>query len=380
MNNLFNLIVELDLFIKKIIRKLKIVWFRKKYSYYSDVFLDLEKDTITIQAGVPYLRFQDISIHNTPNDLILGLSKELQADFSDSDLCILLEKGVALDWENERSLHFKNKGEFIDFLSANLGVPVSDYLPSILKSVARDFISSSNGCLFNGAKCGVFNYQISRTNDEKEFPILNLYCFNTDYFTDRVLTELWKKVHKHIGQSQTHLNKHREIAFLSCSLGVNCVVICADGKILITERSSRVGLSPSLKHISMNEGMTTADRDSGGVFSVRLCLLRGLREELGIQDCNIVKMEVCDFFLECNHFQFGFTSVVHLNITSQELRYCVAKDRTLETDSFEFIDLYESKILLDFLNSYRNNFVPHGYYTLLRILLRENPSALRWKK
>lgn len=367
----------LALVAKPLTRKLKVLWFRKKSSRYADIFSGLENDTITVQAGEPYFRFQDIRLHNAPRALILGLPQELHVEFSKKDLLDLVEKGVALDWNNGQCLHFENREKFTDFLSAQLGIPVSDYLPSILTGVARDFISNSNGCLFNGAKYGILKYQISRTNDEREFPILNLYCFDTDYFTDRVLTELWKKVPKDIRQAQTELKKHQVIPFLSCSLGVNCVVVCADDKILITERSARVGLSTSLKHISMNEGLTQTDRDSGGTPSAKLCLLRGLREELGIQEVDILKMEFGDFFLERNHFQFGLTAVVHIAMGSQELRHSVSKDRTLETDAFEFLDLHESNNLIDFLQSSRPQFVPHGYYALLRILLREKPSILR---
>lgn len=367
----------LALIAKPLTRKLKVFWFRRKSSLYADIFSDLENDTITVQAGEPYFRFQDICLHNSPRCLILGLPKELHGAFSENELSALVEKGVALDWDDGKCLHFENRESFTDFLSAQLCIPVIDYLPSILKGVAKDFISNSNGCLFNGAKYGILKYQISRTNDEREFPILNLYCFDTDYFTDRVLTELWKRVPKDIRQAQTELKKHQAIPFLSCSLGVNCVVVCADDKILITERSARVGLSTCLKHISMNEGLTQTDRDSGGIPSAKLCLLRGLREELGIQEVDILKMEFGDFFLERNHFQFGLTAVVHVDMGSQELRHSVSKDRTLETDGFEFLDLHESKNLLKFLKSSRAQFVPHGYYTLLRILLRERPSTIR---
>jgi hypothetical protein len=127
----------------------------------------------------------------------------------------------------------------------------------------------------------------------------------------------------------------------------------------------------------MNEGLTQTDRDTGDVPSIRLCLLRGLREELGIRETDILKMEIGDFFLERNHFQFGLTSVVHLATGSQELRHAISKDRTLESDSFIFVDFHDTKELLKLLKSSRLEFVPHGYYTLLRILLREQPSIIQ---
>lgn len=265
----------------------------------------------------------------------------------------------------------------IEFLSKQFGVSINEYLQPIIQQVAKDFASSSNGCLFNGDKYGIFDYRISRTNDEKEFPVLNLYCFNTDYFTDRILTELWKALPAGLRQFHSELPNQKAISFLSCSLGINCVVICADDKLLITQRSSRVGLSTSRKHISMNEGLTQTDRDIGDIPSVKLCLLRGLREELGVQETDILKMEIGDFFLERNHFQFGFTAVVHLATGSQELRHAISKDRTLESDSFMFLDFHDTDGLLKFLKKSRPEFVPHGYYTLLRILLREQPSCIR---
>ena len=50
----------LALVAKPLTRKLKVLWFRKKSSRYADIFSGLENDTITVQAGEPYFRFQDI--------------------------------------------------------------------------------------------------------------------------------------------------------------------------------------------------------------------------------------------------------------------------------------------------------------------------------
>ena len=362
---------------KPLIRKLKAYWFRFFASRYATVFKDLESETITIQSGEPYFRFQDIRIHNTPYKLRLGLPKSLHEHFSAEELEVLREQGVGTECESGDCLQFKDQNSLLDFLATQFGVPINEYLPSIIQRIARDFSSSSNGCLFNGKKYGVREWRVSRTNDEKEFPILNLYCFETDYFTDRVLTELWKSLPAEIRQTSSELSSHKPISFLSCSLGINCVAICADDKLLITQRSSRVGLSTSRKHISMNEGLTQTDREAGDIPSARLCLLRGLREELGVQESDVLKMEIGDFFLERNHFQFGLTAVVHLSMGSQELRHAISKDRTLESDSFIFLDFHETKELLKFLQTSRPEFVPHGYYTLLRILLREQPSIIK---
>lgn len=362
---------------KPVIRKLKAYWFRLSASRYADVFSDLEKETITIQSGEPYFRFQDIRLHNTPYKLRLGLTETMRKEFCKAELQVLREQGVCLDCEKCEYLQFKDRTGLFDFLSAQLGISVADILPSIIQRVAKDFSSYSNGCLFNGAKYGILKHRVSRTNDEKEFPILNLYCFETDYFTDRVFTELWKALPVEVRQTHSELSSHQPIAFLSCSLGINCVVVCADDKLLITERSSRVGLSTSRKHISMNEGLTQTDRDTGDIPSVRLCLLRGLREELGVRETDILKMEVGDFFLERNHFQFGLTAVAHVATGSKELRHAISKDRTLESDRFEFLDFHDTNKLLEFLKASRLSFVPHGYYTLLRILLREQPSIIK---
>lgn len=362
---------------KPVMRKLKAYWFRRTASRYAGVFSDLEKQTITIQSGEPYFRFQDIRLHNTPYMLRLCLPKVLHEQFSLEELEVLREQGICTDGGKGDYLQFEDQDSLIDFLSAHFSASIGDSLPSIILRVAKDFASSSNGCLFNGNKYGVLNYRVSRTNDEKEFPILNLYCFETNYFTDRVFTELWMTLPIDIRQIHSELSNHQPITFLSCSLGINCVVICADDKLLITQRSSRVGLSTSRKHISMNEGLTQTDRDAGDIPSARLCLLRGLREELGVRESDILKIDVGDFFLERNHFQFGFTAVVHLATGSQELRHAISKDRTLESDNFMFLDFHDTKELLKFLQTSKSEFVPHGYYTLLQILLREQPSIIK---
>ena len=362
---------------KPVIRRAKAYWFRASAARHAAVFSDLEQQTITIQAGEPYFRFDDIRLHRTPTPLKLTLPGGAQADFDAQELQALQEQGIGWGEAAGSYLHFKDRASLCESLSTRLGADARERLDAACIAVARQFAHGTGGCLFNGSKYGVLDYRIARSNDEKEFPLLNLYCFDTDYYTDRVLTELWRGLDASQRRSHSELANQRSIAFLSCSLGVNCVVICADDKILITQRSARVGLSTSRLHISMNEGLTQTDRDTGDVPSVRLCLLRGLREELGVRESEIRKMEIGDFFLERHHFQFGLTAVVHLACGSQELRHAVSKDRTLESDGFRFLDFHGTRELLAFLKTERGNFVPHGYYTLLRILLREQPGILK---
>jgi len=221
---------------------------------------------------------------------------------------------------------------------------------------------------------GRLSYLLSRTNDRREFPQVDLSVSETDYFTDRVLTELWRGLSEKLRDRHSQIGNAARLAFLSCSFGVNCVVITLDGKLVLSVRSSRVGLQGGRLHVSMNEALALSDLDESGVPSLRLCALRGLREELGIDLEQVLRLRAGDIFLERPHFQFGLTAVAHVALTSQELQHAVSRDHALESDGFLFVDLHDRDELRRMLKQERSSFVPHGYFTLLKILQREIPA------
>ena len=130
-----------------------------------------------------------------------------------------------------------------------------------------------------------------------------------------------------------------------------------------------------LFHISMNEGFSQTDKDMFGKLDLELCFKRGLLEELGITE-NIYRnasyAAFYDFFLEMKNFEIGLTSVLRLDMNfEKDIATLIGRDKTLETSKFETLELNKKQIK-NFLD--KNEMIPHGKYTLERVLLREKIS------
>jgi len=244
------------------------------------------------------------------------------------------------------------------------------------KIIGEKFINSQDGMLFNAKKYGVFNINFTRFG-ESEKPGAEIYLFETDYFTHRVFRsiyhELKMKNHEIANANAQNFLQYRPFF---TSFGINTLLITEGSKgkeIVLSKRSTKINTHKSMYHITMNEGLSTTDKDPFDKIDLELCFKRGLLEELGITEklYNLsVRGAFYDFFLEFNNFEIGLTSMLEMELNFiKDIQPLVARDKVLESSHFVTIPLKQKEIG-KFIKD--NEFIPHGQYVLERVLLREN--------
>ena len=338
-------------------------------------------NTIDLISGVPEIKNEDILIRENAN---FGETKSLFVKIEDLHLIKLREK------EHKYAYNKFQKNLFHEDCSLNGNSNFDDIsaltkieeLPKLIEKhreiVSGQFLNSNNGLLFNDEKFGIYNLRETRFGKTENTGV-EIDLFITDYFTHRVFRSIYQELIQlnHPIQS-ANLNNFLQYRPFLTSFGMNTLLICDGGKgkeIILSKRSSRVHGGKERYHITMNEGLNLLDKDSFGTITMENLLRRGLKEELGIDESlyqSITKSAFYDIFLDRNKFEIGITSVIHLNIDF--FRYilpCIARDKHLEFDSFSIIPMKTNEIK-NFIRS--NEFIPHGLYTLDRVLLREKIS------
>ncbi len=242
--------------------------------------------------------------------------------------------------------------------------------------VGGKFTQAQEGMLFNAKKYGVFNLNFTRFG-ENEKPGAEIDLFETDYFTHRVFRSIYHEL-KEKGHEIKNVNAHNFLQYkpFFTSFGVNTLLITegdSSKEIILSKRSTKVHTKESMYHITMNEGLSTTDKDPFDKIDLELCFKRGLLEELGITEklYNFsVRGSFYDFFLEFNNFEIGLTSVLEMELNfEKDIKPLVARDKVLESSHFVSIPL-KQKNIQKFVKE--NKFIPHGQYVLERVLLREN--------
>jgi hypothetical protein len=242
--------------------------------------------------------------------------------------------------------------------------------------VGEKFIQAEDGMLFNAKKYGIFNLNFTRFG-ENEKPGAEIDLFETDYFTHRVFRSIYHEL-KEKEHEIMNVNAHNFLQYkpFFTSFGINTLLITegdSSKEIILSKRSTKVHTKESMFHITMNEGLSTTDKDPFDKIDLELCFKRGLLEELGITEklYNLsVRGSFYDFFLEFNNFEIGLTSVLEMELNfEKDIKPLVARDKVLESSHFVSIPL-KQKDILNFVKE--NKFIPHGQYVLERVLLREN--------
>jgi len=230
--------------------------------------------------------------------------------------------------------------------------------------------------LFNAKKFGIFNLNFTRFG-ENEKPGAEIDLFETDYFTHRVFRSIYHEL-KENNHEICNVNAHNFLQYrpFFTSFGINTLLITEGDnskEIILSKRSTKVNTKESMYHITMNEGLSTTDKDPFDKIDLELCFKRGLLEELGITEklYNFsVRGSFYDFFLEFNNFEIGLTSVLEMEVNfEKDIQPLVARDKVLESSHFVSIPM-KYKEINKFVTE--NKFIPHGRYVLERVLLREN--------
>jgi len=273
-------------------------------------------------------------------------------------------------------MSFDGTNSFDELVEITKIKDLPDLIEKHRKIVSEKFLSHKEGMLFNSRKYGIFDMNFTRFGDDEK-PGVEIYLFETDYFTHRVFRSIYHelKQKKHEISHVTHNNFLQYKPFLT-SLGINTLLIThgSQGKeIVLSKRSTKVHTKKPLYHITMNEGLSITDKDPFGKIDLELCFKRGLLEELGITEQLYrysVKGAFYDFFLEFNNFEIGITSVLEMQLNfEKDILPLIGRDKTLETENFITLKM-KTKEIKSFLD--KNEFVPHGIYVLERVLLREN--------
>lgn len=311
----------------------------------------------------------------------------------------LHQKELALGYGEEQLTRFKQDTTFEAPLTENLSesrkviqaeifsslvteTQIANFVELIEKHrrvVGEKFIQAKDGMIFNGIKYGIFDMRFTRFGHDEQ-PGVDIYLFETDYFTHRVFRSIYQELkqqqHEMVSANVGNFLQYR--AFLT-SFGVNALLICNGEKgkeVVLTQRSNRVhnNQTTAMYHITMNEGLSQTDKDPFGKVSLELCFKRGLLEELGINEriYNLgLKSCFYDFFLEKNNFELGISSVFEMGVSFEEsIRDLIGRDKNLETDKF-FVLPMNRKVIEAFMEKNKANFINHGRYVLNRVLMRE---------
>ena len=229
--------------------------------------------------------------------------------------------------------------------------------------------------LFNGMMIGIRNFRPERNPKKNEESEMVIKYYETDFFTHRVMARLYQKIKNNIVFHEENIIRTKEkwscetlnifYPFMT-SIGVDTLLFVDENlsTTILTRRSDKLPNMSSNKgrglwHVSMNEAVSETDfNDDNNSISLRKCVVRGLKEELGI-DCEQrnTNIKFGDFFFVRDLFEVGITSAVMIpEINDIEVKEMSqrAKDSRLE-----YLDLKGISV-----NDLKEDIKTHGdYYT-----------------
>ncbi|GAG19823.1 unnamed protein product, partial [marine sediment metagenome] len=257
-----------------------------------------------------------------------------------------------------------------------------DLIEGSRQKVAQDFLAAQNGAYHSLGKFGIWSLDTERRFGVDEQRWLKLELFRTDYFTHRVMREVYAKL-----VAADHKVQHvdlKDLATYRClltSFGLNAVVFLERAGerdiMVLCERSPRAAdvQRPGLFHVTMNEGLSHVDVDPDtGIPSLALCLQRGLMEELHLASGVLTQRMTADFldvFLLRSRLELGITCSVRISDMTFEQFHetaSTAKDRELEIRRVVPIP-FDRDAVESFLHDH--DMISHGRYAVHMIAPRE---------
>ncbi len=209
-------------------------------------------------------------------------------------------------------------------------------------AVAKDFSDQlKKGFIrFNGIMFGV--KQIIESDKNAEIDL-----FKTDYFTNRVMNEVYERLVKENAiKDFTSPKLVNNFYPLLTALGVDTIIQLHNRTTMLVKRSEllpNMDKKTPLWHVSMNEAISRTDyKDdtNNTVIDEVRCVKRGLLEELHIPDTAIDEksVEFKDVYFLMSKCEIGIASTVKLkkNITEKQIRFAHygAKDSMLESKEY----------------------------------------------
>lgn len=277
----------------------------------------------------------------------------------------------------------------------------SDVASRIRESVARGIIEpkeaensrlkwaamlDSDPSAWNGISLALEKIALSRT-PMREDPVLNLWFRETDYASARAAGDFWREKAPEEGWGLDGETLRRVDPFFSNSFGLNCTVETADGKLLITRRSSGARDWTGLWHTSFNEGLSLEDLDPVAGLDPVKAFQRGLKEEIGIDPQHVPEFErrltIHTLMLEVSLYQWGLLAHLDLNGTEFTSESILAlRDQGAAADSWEasevrFVEFDETPTSIVDEISNSAEWIPHGLLNVAQSTIVRFPESAR---
>lgn len=310
-----------------------------------NIIFNTNENYIALDHGIPFYKHQNIVSKKTSTKLIIAVPEKYHKKLNQGGNVFEIRKQEINSWEKK-------------FIKAFGYFKIDDYDALISKAAdkaAEEFVSDINNGFhrFNSELFGIDTIIPSRIGKNEEAS-LGIHFYATDYFTYRVFGIIYQMLMQNNKVSKTlkipDINKYFT-PFLS-SFGIGCFIILDRGKgdeILLGHRSNSVMVDKGKLHYSMNEAFSLNDAESiDGFPSLKSCLFRGFREELGISakfEHNIIDFGFLDLGIITDRCEVGISAFARIdwdkNFQFRHLgeMYSIAQDSELETDMLELVEM-----------------------------------------
>ena len=192
---------------------------------------------------------------------------------------------------------------------------------------------------YNKPKLGLMGVSMPIPGGADERAHLHLHCYETDYFTHRVMREVMRDVRKMRPELFADLSRYPNgdgihLGYFATSVGLNIITLTKDGEarqfqLAVTSREIGNQNQQEKWHVSANEGLNGEDLDGGTrQIDFRRWVERALSEELGVMPRSSARENEADpiehiLFLECSvemtNFEPFLSCLVYLDMTADQL-------------------------------------------------------------
>lgn len=341
---------------------------RTSYEYRNREMLG-EHNSAVIDHAVPEFLVDDLSIRDKGQVFKIAMPTESLKRYNTSH---------KIDRETQGVVGQIFGSSDLSYLAEITEIPdIVDRIERARMRVAQWFEEKTNGCLFNGIKFGAYRYNFDAV-EKGEQRRMSIEVFETDYFTDRVMTEVHRQLLEEnpdhpAGQVERaeSLNSHYFPFF--CGIGINAFVLTDNQeRIVFSERSRNVEASNASEadismHVSMNEAVSQSDISLSPIEDRKILLNRafhrGIWEELGLPqgDPRMGQPHFHSAIVVKNTAQLGLVCWATFNGTFSELNDLRGKDKFLESNQLVSV-AFESAAISKFLKSQK--FIPYSRYAL----------------
>ena len=158
----------------------------------------------------------------------------------------------------------------------------------------------------------------------------------------------------------------------SCSL--HMIVVTKDRKILLTERSQKVGVYPGSWSCSVEEDLQRRDINEGPKSAVLVWGRRLLYEELKLEAdaYHTDNLRLLSVFLESEGLNISFCAHAEIKLDSRELDSILQVRRgDIEFSDWAFLDLDRIELLREMVHPVRRTYHPSSGYRILMTFLKQ---------